>query len=167
MVNTMKNVEYEYSFKVTNINPFLKYCKDNDFKKIKKIEQVRTLYKKEDKTMLRLTVNKYGRKIVKEMDFKQDKLSSDVFVARKESLPIIYDNDDAVYSIIDFLGYKKDIELRRTRYVYYKNDVKIEIDEYVYPDKMLVVAIEGSIKNSKIIYEEFKEKYFKYFLNEE
>ena len=162
----MKNVEYEYSFKVTNIKPFLKYCKDNGFKKIEKTEQIRTLYKKADKTMLRLTVKKCGRKVVKEMDFKQDKLSSDVFVARKESLPITYDNDEAVYSIIDFLGYKKDIELRRTRYAYYKNDVKIEIDEYVSPDKMLVVAIEGSIKNSNKVYNELEEKYYKYFLKE-
>ena len=111
MVNIMKNVEYEFSFKVTNVNPFLKYCKDNDFKKIEKTEQVRTLYKKADKTMLRLTVKKCGRKVVKEMDFKQDKLSSDVFIERKESLPIIYNDDEAIYSIIDFLGYKKDIDL--------------------------------------------------------
>ena len=64
----MSNIEQEYSFKVTNINPFIKYCKDNDFKKIEKTEQVRTLYKKEDKTMLRLTVKKNGRKVIKEMD---------------------------------------------------------------------------------------------------
>lgn len=162
----MKNVEYEFSFKVTNIKPFLKYCKDNGFKKIEKTEQVRTLYKKADKTMLRLTAKKCGRKVVKEMDFKQDKLSSDVFIERKESLPIIYNDDEAIYSIIDFLGYKKDIELIRTRYVYEKKDVKFEIDEYVSPDKMLVVAIEGNTKNSSKVYDELKEKYYKYFLKE-
>lgn len=162
----MKNMEQEYSFKVTNIKPFLKYCKDNGFKKIEKTEQVRTLYKKADKTMLRLTAKKCGRKVVKEMDFKQDKLSSDVFIERKESLPIIYNDDEAIYSIIDFLGYKKDIELIRTRYVYEKKDVKVEIDEYVSPDKMLVVAIEGNTKNSSKVYYELKEKYYKYFLKE-
>lgn len=161
----MKNIEQEYSFKVTNINPFLKYCKENNFKKIEKTEQVRILYKKPDKTMLRLTIKKCGKKLVKEMDFKQDKLSSNVFIERKESLPIIYNDDEAVYSIIEFLGYKKDIELKRTRYVYCKDDIKIEIDEYVSPDKMFVVAIEGNTKKTELVYTEFKEKYNKFFLN--
>lgn len=162
----MKNIEQEYSFKVIDIKPFLKYCKDNDFKKIEKTEQLRILYKKSDKTMLRLTIKKCGRKIVKEMDFKQDKLSSDVFIERKESLPIIYNDDEAIYSIIDFLGYKKNIELKRTRYVYEKKDVKVEIDEYISPDKMFVVAIEGNTKNSNKVYNELKGKYYKYFLKE-
>jgi adenylate cyclase class IV len=163
----MNNIEQEYSFKVTNIKPFLKYCKNNDFKKIEKTEQVRTLYKKPDKTMLRLTIKKCGRKIVKEMDFKQDKLSSNAFVERKESLPLLYQDDEAINSIIDFLGYKKDVELIRTRYVYCKEDIKIEIDEYVSPNVMFVVAIEGNIKKTTKIYNEFKEKYNKYFLFED
>lgn len=163
----MKNIEQEYSFKVTNIKPFLKYCKDNNFKRIEKTEQVRILYKKPDKTMLRLTIKKCGRKIVKEMDFKQDKLSTDVLTVRKESLPITYQDDEAVHSIIDFLGYKKNIELKRTRYVYSKEDIKIEIDEYVSPNTMFVVAIEGNNKKAKKIYIDFKEKYNTYFLVEE
>ena len=163
----MKNIEQEYSFKVISIKPFLKYCKENGFLKIEKTEQIRTLYKKNDKTMLRLTVKKCGHKVIKEMDFKQDKLSSEVFIERKETLPIMYTDDNAIYSIIDFLGYKKDIELIRTRYVYSKNNIKIEIDEYVSPEKMFVVAIEGNVKYSEIIYNEMKEKYNKYFLDEE
>ena len=159
----MSNIEQEYSFKVTNIKPFIKYCKDNDFKKIEKTEQVRTLYKKEDKTMLRLTVKKSGRKVIKEMDFKQDILSDDVYIERKESLPITYEDDEAVNSIIDFLGYKKDIELVRTRYVYEKNKVKVEIDDYNSPEEMLVVSIEGS--NAEKLYNTFKDNYSKYFIN--
>ena len=159
----MSNIEQEYSFKVTNINPFIKYCKDYDFKKIEKTEQVRTLYKKEDKTMLRLTVKKNGRKVIKEMDFKQDIISDDVYIERKESLPIAYEDDEAVNSIIDFLGYKKDIELVRTRYVYEKNKVKVEIDDYASPEKMLVVSVEGS--NAEKLYNTFKDNYSKYFIN--
>ena len=60
----MNSIEQEYSFKVTSIRPFLLYCKNNGFKKVEKTEQIRTLYKKEDKTMLRLTEKKYGRKII-------------------------------------------------------------------------------------------------------
>ena len=159
----MSNIEQEYSFKVTNINPFIKYCKDNGYKRIEKTEQVRTLYKKEDKTMLRLTVKKNGRKVIKEMDFKQDIISDDVYIERKESLPITYEDDEAVNSIIDFLGYKKDIELVRTRYVYEKNKVKVEIDDYNSPEEMLVVSIEGS--NAEKLYNTFKENYSKYFIN--
>ena len=159
----MSNIEQEYSFKVTNIKPFIKYCKDNDFKKIEKTEQVRTLYKKEDKTMLRLTVKKSGRKVIKEMDFKQDILSDDVYIERKESLPITYEDDEAVNSIIDFLGYKKDIELVRTRYVYEKNKVKVEIDDYNSPEEMLVVSVEGN--DAEKLYSIFKDDYSKYFIN--
>lgn len=162
----MSNIEQEFSFKVTNINPFINYCKDNCFIKLEKTEQVRTLYKKEDKTMLRLTVKKSGRKVVKEMDFKQDILSSDVYIERKESLPISYEDDEAVNSIIDFLGYKKDVELVRTRYVFEKDKVKVEIDNYISPEKMLVVSIEGNVKESEALFNEFKKKYNKYFINE-
>ena len=160
----MNNIEKEYSIKVTNIKPFLTYCKENNFKKIEKTEQVRTLYKKEDKTMLRLTIKKYGRKVVKEIDFKEDLLSKDNYIERKESLPLTYTDDEAINSIIDFLGYKKDIELIRTRHVYEKQDVKIEIDEYTSPKKMLVVSIESNNKLSKEIYNELKKKYSKYLL---
>ena len=163
----MNNIEQEYSFKVTSINPFLKYCKDNGFKKLEKTEQIRTLYKKEDKTMLRVTVKNSGRKVIKEMDFKQDKLSNDVYIERKESLPITYTDDEAINSIIDFLEYKKDVELIRTRYVYEKKDVKIEIDDYSSPNKMLVVSIEGNVNNSEKLYNEFKNKYNKYFIIED
>lgn len=163
----MNNIEQEYSFKVRSINPFLKYCKDNGFKKLEKTEQIRTLYKKSDKTMLRLTIKKCGRKVIKEMDFKQDKLSDDPFIERKGSLPISYTDDEAVYSIIDFLGYKKDVELIRTRYVYEKKDVKVEIDDYISPNKMLVVSIEGNANGSKKLYYELTEKYNQYLFKEE
>lgn len=163
----MSNLEQEFSFKVSNIKSFIKYCKDTGFKKLEKSEQIRTLYKKEDKTMLRLTVKKKGRKVIKEMDFKQDKLSNDVYIERKESLPITYTDDEAVNSIIDFLGYKKDVQLIRTRYVYEKKDVKVEIDEYISPNKMFVVSIEGNINSSKTLYNKLKDKFSKYFLNEE
>ena len=93
--------------------------------------------------MLRLTINKINDKVIKELDFKQDNLSNDSYIERKESLPIIYEDDEAVNSIIEFLNYKKFVELLRKRYVYKKDDVKIEIDEYVSPEQALVVAVEG------------------------
>ena len=162
----MSSSEKEYSFKVTSIAPFIDYCVSNKYDFIEKTEQVRTLYKKSDNTMLRLTVKKVGDKVYKELDFKQDKLSNDPFIERKESKAIPYEDDEAVNSIIDFLDYKKAIELIRNRYVYSKEDVKFEIDEYLSPEEALVIAIEGDFDKITNIYNELKDKYKDYFINE-
>ena len=163
----MSRSEKEYSFKVTSIAPFINYCVSNKYDFIEKTEQVRTLYKKSDNTMLRLTVKKIGDKVYKEMDFKQDKLSNDSFIERKESKAIPYEDDEAVNSIIEFLDYKKAIELVRNRYVYSKDDIKFEIDEYLSPEEALVVAIEGDYDKITNIFEELKDKYDEYFVKEE
>ena len=99
------------------------------------------------------------------MDFKEDILSNDVYIQRKESLPIVYTDDEAVNSVINFLGYEKYITLIRTRYVFKKEDLKVEIDDYISPNKMFVVAIEGNVNKTSKIYNELKEKYYKYFIN--
>lgn len=161
----MNNIEQEYSFKVTDIKPFINYFKNNSFKKTSKTLEQRTLYRKKDKTLLRLTIKKSGHKIIKEMDFKEDILSNDVYIQRKESLPIVYTDDEAVNSVINFLGYEKHITLIRTRYIFKKEDLKVEIDDYISPNKMFVVAIEGNVNKTSKIYNELKEKYYKYFIN--
>ena len=76
-----------------------------------------------------------------------------------------YTDDEAVNSVINFLGYEKDITLIRTRYVFKKEDIKVEIDDYISPNKMFVVAIEGNVNKTSKIYNELKEKYYKYFIN--
>ena len=162
----MNNIEQEYSFKVSDLKPFFTYLDNNNYELIETTEQVRTLYKKNDNTMLRLTVKKSNDKVVKELDFKQDNLSNDPYIERKESLPIVYEDDEAVQSIINFLDYKKAIELVRKRYVYKKNDIKFEIDEYISPEQALVVAVEGQKDIIEEIYNELKDKYNNYFINE-
>ena len=162
----MNNIEQEYSFKVSDLRPFFTYLDNNNYELIETTEQVRTLYKKNDNTMLRLTVKKSNDKVVKELDFKQDNLSNDAYIERKESLPIVYEDDEAVQSIINFLDYKKAIELVRKRYVYKKNDIKFEIDEYISPEQALVVAVEGQKDIIEEIYNELKDKYNNYFINE-
>lgn len=161
----MENIEQEYCLNVTNIRVFLDYCKTNNYELIKEVDQIINIYKKSDNTMLRLTTEKTGNKTIKAMDFKQDKLTNESFIERRETIPIVYENDDAIKSIIDFLGYKESIELRRKRYVYFKEKIKFEIDEYIYPESSQVVSIEGEKKAIKIIYEELKEKYNRYLLN--
>jgi adenylate cyclase class IV len=162
----MNNIEQEYSFKVSDLKPFFTYLDNNKYELIETTEQVRTLYKKNDNTMLRLTIKKSNDKVVKELDFKQDNLSNNAYIERKESLPIVYEDEEAVQSIINFLDYKKAIELVRKRYVYKKNDIKFEIDEYISPEQALVVAIEGQKDTIEEIYNELKDKYNNYFINE-
>ena len=162
----MNNIEQEYSFKVKDLKPFFNYCDENNYELIETTDQVRILYKKTDKTMLRLTIKTSKGKTIKELDFKQDDLSNNAFVERKESLPIEYTNDEAVQSIIDFLDYKKSIELIRKRYVYKQDNIKFEIDEYTSPEQALVVAIEGEKETIEQIFNELKNKYSDYFITE-
>ena len=135
--------EYEYSKEVKDLNKYIKYCEDNGFILESKFKQQRTIYRKDNKTMARITINESNGNIVKELDFKEDKLSSDELIVRKESLSIEFSDDKAVDSILEFLGYKKDNTLIRTRYTYKKGNAKFEFDEYEKPEKKNIIALEG------------------------
>lgn len=162
----MENKEFEYSFKVTKLEPFFDYCKKNGYIEIETNKQTRILYKKPDKTMARLTIKETENGIKKELDFKQDLMSNEVLIQRKESKAIPYENDEAVLSIIEFLEYKKDTVLCRTRSVLQKGTVKFEIDAYSSPEQIYVVAIEGEEKEVTNVYQEIEKKYKGYFLME-
>ena len=146
--------EYEYSFKVSDILPYIKYCKDNGYILKEESSQIRVLYKNINKTMARITTKKIGnfKKII--LDFKDDNKSEEVLKVSRETLPLeITDNDlDAIYSILDMLEYKKDITLIRDRFVYEKGNVKLELDIYSSPEKMYVAAIEGKKEEVDIVY---------------
>lgn len=163
----MKNKEFEYSFKVTDLEPFFNYCKENGYTQKEKNKQTRILYKKPDKTMARLTIKETENGIKKELDFKQDLMTSDVLIERKESMAISYEDDEAVLSIIEFLEYKKDTVLCRTRTVLQKENVKFEIDDYESPEQIYVVAIEGEEKEATNVYQEIEREYKEYFLKED
>lgn len=150
----MNNTEYEYSFKVTDLTPFLKYCEDNNYEKIEESKQIKSLYKKEDKTMARITVKENNGIIEKFFDFKDDNMSDKVLIERRETKAICFEDDEAIFSIIDFLGYKPDKTLDRKRYVYSKENVKFELDSYNSPEIMLVVAIEGDKEQTDLVYNE-------------
>lgn len=135
--------EYEYSKKVDNLDKYIDYCEINGFVLKEKIKQIRTIYRKNDSTIARITINENNGVIKRELDFKEDKLSDEELIVRKESLSLEFDDEKAVLSILDFLNYKKDNTLERTRYVYEKEDAKFEFDEYVKPEKCNVVSLEG------------------------
>ena len=145
--------EYEYSFKVSSLNPYIDYCKKNNFEFVEKTNQSRTIYRNSNKTIARITI-KNG--ILKSLDFKDDIISDDVLIERRESKDIKFDDLEAVESILDFLNYKKDNTLIRTRLVYKKGNVKFELDNYELPESSFVVAIEGNKEEVDNVYEEVK-----------
>ena len=150
------NKEYEYSFKVKNIKPYIDYCENNNYELVEENKQVRTLYKKEDKTMARITSKEKDGNIKLFLDFKEDLLSDEDLIESKESKALEFSDLDSVESILDFLEYKKDIELFRTRIFYKKNKVIFELDSYEFPEKMYVVAVEGDKEEVDKVYEEIK-----------
>lgn len=152
------NKEYEYSFKVKDLQPFFDYCKQNNFELVDQFEQTRTIYRNNNKTMARLTVNKYEKESKKFLDFKEDKwVSGEVLKELKESLPIEYRDDKAIDSILEFLEYKKDNSMFRVRTVYQIEGAKFEFDEYILPKPAKVVAIEGKKDLVDKIYQEVKD----------
>lgn len=149
-------MEYEYSFVVKSIDEYINFCKKNKFKLVSKIKQTRIIYRNANKTMARITIEE-GKNIVKKLDFKEDKLEKQDLIIRKESASLTFENEEEVESILNFLEYKKDNILVRTRTIYEKENVKFEIDEYEQPNTNLVIAIEGNKKETDLIYKQLSE----------
>lgn len=154
----MERYEYEYTFKVSSLKPFFEYCQKNGFIFIDKFQQTRTIYRNKNKTMARITVSENLNGVTKELDFKEDNLVENAIVKKlRESLPLKYESDDSIFSILEFLQYKKDNTMIRNRYIYEKQNVKFELDEYKYPEQSLIVAIEGKQDVVDEIYIEVKD----------
>ena len=137
-------IEYEYSYEVKNLAPYIDYCKANGFKLVEQYKQQRTIYRNKNKTMARITINENDGIISKQLDFKEDNLTDEILSQKRESIPLSYTDDKAVDSILDFLGYSKDNTLIRNRYVYIKENVKFELDEYTQPRITSVLGLEGN-----------------------
>lgn len=153
--------EYEYSFKVRDIKPYIKYCEDNNYEKKEESIQTRTLYKNSDKIMARITTKEKNGSQVTLLDFKDDNNSLDVLKVSRETIPLVVNdsNKKAIYSILDMLNYKKNKVLKRKRIVYVNDDVIFELDSYSSPNTMFVVGIEGKKECVDKIYLELKDKF--------
>jgi adenylate cyclase class IV len=149
-------MEYEYSFEVDSFNKYVDYCRRHKYTLVEQAKETRIIFRKENKTMARITIKEDGNGVTKFLDFKEDKLSDDVLIERRESKKLAFENDDEVLYILDFLGYKEDNQLIRNRTIYTKKGVKFELDEYIEPTKTMVVAIEGNKKEVDIVYDEIK-----------
>lgn len=152
------NEEYEYSFKVKDIKPFVNYCESNNYDLVNEYEQIRTLYKNGGKVMARITKNTYQDNISEILNFKDDNISdSDLKVSREsKDLIITDDNREFIDSLINILDLNNKKELIRKRFVYKKQNVTFEIDDYTKP-LMKVIAIEGNRKEVDSVYNCLKE----------
>ncbi len=138
--------EYERSFKVKSISPFLDYCRNNDYKEFEPVKQNRIVFhnKNNNHIIARLTTEKIGTKEKIVFDFKNISQKKDNLNISNETIPmkVSKSNLKAIQSILDVLEFYVAADNYRTRYVFEKDDVKFEIDDYSKP-QMQVVAIEG------------------------
>lgn len=148
----MKMIEYEYSFEVKDLQPFIDYCEKNGYKLKEDYCQTRIIYRHKNKTIGRLTISEANGKILKKLDFKDDKLTGDDLIERRETKALEYEDDRVIESILEFLNYKQDNTLKRTRKTYEKGGVKLELDHYFQPRTSFVVAIEGEKEEVDKVY---------------
>lgn len=150
-------MEYEYSCKVKDLLPFIKYCLNNNYELKDEYEQTRILYKNGSKVMARITRNKKNDEDIEILDFKEDNLDKEILKIRKESKSLIItdDNCEFVESLLDILELKEAKKLIRKRFIYVYNNVKFELDEYKVP-LMNVLAIEGKKEEVDIVYNSLK-----------
>lgn len=150
--------EYEYSFKVTDLNPYIEYCKKNNYDKREETSQTRILYKNINRTIARITTQEKNGNKKTVLDFKDDNESDSTLKVCRESLPleVLESNREAVDSILDMLGYKIKKTLIRNRIVYFKDEVVFELDNYSSPETMYVVGIEGNKEKVDKVYNEVK-----------
>ena len=151
--------EYEYSFNVKSIEPYIEYCENNGYILEEKVKQNRIVYQ-----------NNYSDEIIARITttIKED-ISTCVFDCKyighkdkslkisKESLPIIVteENRKEIESILGVLNFYISANNDRTRYIYSKDEVKFEIDNYTSPI-MCVIGIEGEREKVNKVYQELK-----------
>lgn len=152
--------EYEYSFKTESIEPYIKYCEDNNYQIKKENYQIRELFKNKNKILARITTEIENKKRTCILDFKDDNDTEVLIKEARETIPLIVSktNRKAVDSMLEILGYYKHKTLKRKRICYTKQEVKFEIDEYIEPEKCFVVAIEGKKEIVDETYKDVKEK---------
>ena len=150
-------VEYEYSYKVKDINPFIEYCKENNYSKEKENLQTRILYHNDNNMLARITKTEIGEEIYTEFNLKDEgDLKNNLNICRESSMLVIDNsNKKFIKSMLEMLDFKKIKTLKRKRYVFVKEDVKFEIDDYIELD-MKVLAIEGEKSSVDKIYHELE-----------
>lgn len=146
-------MEYEYSFEVKSLDKYIEYCENNGYKKVSQKKEKRIIYRNENKTIARITIEDDKDAL---LDFKDDILSEEVLIERRETPKLYIDDMNTVLKILEFLKYYKDNVLERERIVYQKGEVNFELDTYSEPRKSYVAAIEGEKEEADKVYKELK-----------
>ena len=144
-------MEYEYSFEVKSLDKYIEYCENNNYKKVSQKKEKRIIYRNENKTIARITIEDDKDAL---LDFKDDILNDQVLIERRETPKLYIDDMNTVLKILEFLKYNKDNVLERERVVYEKGGVSFELDTYSAPRKSYVVAIEGKKEEADKVYKE-------------
>ena len=154
--------EYERTFKVKSITPFVNFCRENRYKEFDAVSQNRIVYENQncDHIIARITTEtiKGQEKIV--FDCKNVNSKNKNLKISSESIPLELNSESlkTIHSILDVLEFKVAADNYRTRYVFEKDNVKFEIDDYTRP-KMKVVAIEGDERLVEIVCNEIPAKF--------
>ena len=109
-------MEYEYSFKVKSLEPYIDYCTKNGYSLISDTTQKgKEFVANNTVARIKISTNKNGE-TKKVLDFKDTDNSKNILKVRRETLALEFENEDAVASILDFLGYAPDGEYDRRRH---------------------------------------------------
>ena len=156
--------EYEYSYNVTDIKPYIDFCEKNNYKKISETSQRRRVFENiHNRSIISRLTTKDDETVI---DFKNTNVSNNNLKISTESKSMIVDdsNKDFFDSLLTTLDFEQSADNYRIRYVYKKGKVKFEIDNYTSP-KMYVLAVEGERTAVDKVIEELKELNDKYKIN--
>ena len=146
--------EYEYSFKVKDIKPYIEYCENNNYINKSITKENRIVYENNNLKHIIARITTSENKAV--LDFKNINKEQNDLKISNESLPLtITNNINEIKSMLEVLGFYESANNTRIRYIYEKDDVIFEIDNYIKP-KMNVIAIEGNKTKVDNIYNELK-----------
>lgn len=161
--------EYEYSMKVKSVEPFIEYCKANNYaEKVSQQNRIVFENKANNHVIARLTTELQAGKETTFLDFKNINVKKDNLNVSDESelMEVTDENRKVIFSMLDTLEFYEVANNLRTRYTFKKDGVIFEIDDYQRP-QMKIVAIEGDIRNVEKIYKEVLEKNYDFILKGE
>ena len=152
--------EYEYSFAVKDITPYIEFCDNNGYEKVSVLKQNRVVYENKNlgNIIARITTTMLEGEETVVFDCKSIAVGDGNLKVSEESKEIIVTNEnrDVILSMLEALGFCIVANNTRTRYDYKKGSVKFEIDDYIDPN-MKVVAIEGERELVNTVYSVVKD----------
>ena len=153
--------EYEHSFKVESILPYLEYCKEKGYTELDSVTQNRVVYENSnsDHIIARITTETVGGKEITVFDCKNVGSKRKDLNISSESIPmeLTEETKKIVLSMLEVLEFYVAADNLRTRYIFIKEGVTFEIDDYKRPQTQ-VVAIEGKEEAVEKVYKEILSK---------